>query len=183
MIEQVKKIGLVLTIAILFTIFVFATTNAIYERPDHSDFCNDKEPRSINKIDYENCDVPELYDCRGPPIYTYGDDGCPITVECDSCYEDYEIAQEKYESILFLISSIVGVMAILFGLYYRKKDNFWNLIESGFLIGGLISLFVGTQIYYDSMAKFLKPIVILIELIIVIMVTRKVIMKKNTSKK
>ena len=136
----------------------------------------EKIDQPLNK---EKCGevLPEALDCRGPVEYEYGDDGCPVSAECNTCYEEYDTAQENYNLILFLVSSIIGVIAILFGLYCKKKDSFWNLIKAGFMIGGLISLFVGTSIYYDDMGRFLKPITILIELIIVLMVTYRVIKK------
>ncbi|NQV08558.1 hypothetical protein HQ529_01750 [Candidatus Woesearchaeota archaeon] len=178
MIEKLKKLGIVLTIAILFTIFIFSLTSAIYPKPEYDDFC-EFSAKIAQPLDREKCGeiLPEEINCRGPVEYTYGEDGCPIEASCNSCYEGYETAQEKYNLVLFLVSSIVGVMAILFGLFYDKKGAFWGLAKAGFLIGGLISLFVGTGIYYDDMARYLKPLVIFLELFIVLLVTYRVIKK------
>jgi hypothetical protein len=180
MIDKLKNIGIVLTIAILFTIFVFAMTSAIYPGPDYLDYCN--ESFVIERpVDKEKCGeiMPQAVDCRGPIEYTYDEEGCPIEAKCNNCYEAFDKIREKHNMILFIVSSISGVAAILFGLYYNKKDLFWDLVRAGFLVGGLISLFVGTTIYYGDMARFMKPAVILVELLIVLLVTYKVIKKKK----
>ena len=178
-IDKVKKIGIVLTIAILFTIFIFAMTNAIYPSPNYEDFCSQEmitKPMPVN-----NCpDISyQVMNCRGQINYTYNESGCPITAVCDDCYKAYDVSQKEHNLVLFLVSSIIGILAILFGLFYSKDDEFWDLTRAGFLVGGLISLFIGTGIYYQDMGRFLKPVVILIELFIVLLVTYKVFKKKK----
>jgi hypothetical protein len=180
MIEKLKKLAIIITVAILFTIFVFAMTNAFYPRPEYDDFC--EEPAEIIKpMDREKCGdvLPETVGCRGPVKYEYDEEGCPIKAECDPCFEGYESARERYNLVLFIVASIAGIIAILFGLFYKKKDEFWEIAKGGFLLGGLISLFVGTAFYYENMGRFLRPAVILIELFIVLLVTYKVIRKKK----
>jgi len=176
--EKIKKIAIALTIALLFTIFVFAMTNAIYEKPEWSDFCDETR---VGRLPDPRVECPKLIeypDCRGKIDYTYDNDGCPIEAICNTCNIGYDDAREKHSLVLFIVSSIAGVMAVLFGLYYSKKDKFFELVKSGFLIGGLVSIFIGTMIYYDDMGRFLRPAIILIELIIVLAVTKKVVSKK-----
>jgi hypothetical protein len=76
--------------------------------------------------------------------------------------------------IFFMVSAVAGLGAILFGLFWRRNNKFWTIIKSGFLIGGLASLFIGTGMYYDEMGRFVKPIVIFLELAIVILVTYRI---------
>jgi len=180
MIEKLKKIGIVLTIAILFTIFIFAMTNAFYPMPQYEDYCN-VEMKIPQTLDREKCGeiLPQAIDCRGPIDYTYDDEGCPVEAKCNLCFEAFDEVTENYNLVLFLVSSIVGVTAILFGLFFGRKDAFWDLTKAGFLIGGLISLFVGTGMYYHDMARFLKPAVILAELFIVLLITYKVINRRK----
>jgi len=180
MIEKIKHLGVILTIGILFTIFIFAITNSIYPKPSLNHFCN-KSAKIEQPVDPEKCGkiMPQALDCRGPIEYIYDKDGCPVEARCNPCFEAFESALEKYFLILFITASISGVAAVLFGLFYKKKDKFWALIKNGFLLGGLICLFAGTIVYYQKMGRFLKPLVILIELIIVILVTYKIIKKKK----
>jgi len=179
MIEKLKKTGIVITVAILLTIFIFSLTSAIYPRPDYKDFCN-TTAKIQRPVDKEKCGdvMPEAIDCDGPVEYIYDVDGCPIEAKCNYCYEEYDLGRERYDLVLFIVSSIAGVLLILFGLFCKKKDEFWDLVKGGALLGGLISLFVGTSIYYNDMARFLKPIVIFGELFIVLLVTYKVVKKK-----
>ncbi|MFH1849436.1 MAG: hypothetical protein ABH879_04585 [archaeon] len=176
MIEKLKKIGIVITIAVLFTIFIFAMTNAVYPMPDYNDFCS-RAATIAKPLDREKCGevLPEAMDCRGPVDYEYDEGGCPVSATCNTCYNEFDRSMESYNMVLFLISSIIGVIAILFGLFYGKHNSFWVLVKGGFLLGGLISLFVGTSIYYQDMARFLKPAVILAELLIVLVVSYRLI--------
>ncbi len=132
-------------------------------------------------VSQKNCsDLVVLEECNGMVDYTYDEQGCPVSAECNNCYEEFDSAREKYDLVLFVVSSIFGLVAIMFGLFYKNKKNakFWDLTTAGFLIGGLISLFIGTGFYYEHMGRFLRPIVILVELVIVLVVTYKVIKKK-----
>jgi hypothetical protein len=101
MIDQVKKIGLILTIAVLFTVFVFAMTNAVYEDPEYSDYCKHEQKFPYNKPEAESCPRLEQIQCDGIVEYEYGDDGCPIESICNNCNEEYRNAEEIYRSVLF----------------------------------------------------------------------------------
>jgi len=158
--EKIKKIAISLTIALLFTIFVFAMTNAIYEKPEWTDYCDEPRPRKLPNTNVECPQFNDYPDCRGKVDFEYDNNGCPIAASCNDCNIGYDEANEKHNLALFLVSSIAGVIAVLFGLYYKKKDKFFELVKAGFLIGGLISIFIGTMIYYDDMARFLRPALI-----------------------
>jgi len=181
MLDKLKNFGIVAAIAILFTIFIFAMTNAIYPNPDYSDYCNNRvvKPQQIN---WNSCTNIPITNCNGNVEYIMDNNtGCPVDYTCDNCDEAYTQANSKHNFVLFLVSAILGLIAILFGIFAidnpKARKEFWGLTKAGFLLGGLLSLFIGTSIYYQDMGRFLKPIVILIELVIVILVTYKLVKK------
>ncbi len=177
MLDKLKSFGIVATIAVLFTIFIFALTNAIVPQPEYNDFCNYDNQKN-QRINWDECpNTNMLTMCDGEVDYILDENNCPIDYTCDDCGITYKNEQNKHDLVLFLVSSIVGLIAILFGLFCIKRTDYWTLIKAGFLLGGLISLFVGTGIYYDSMARFLKPIVMFVELVIILLVTYKIISK------
>jgi len=178
MIERLKKIGIVLTIAVLLTVFIFSLTNAIHPEPKYEDFC--QELARPVKLTVDNCaEVETPTDCKGRIDYQYGSDGCPTEASCNMCYDGFDKANEKYRLVLFIVASVAGVLANLFGIFYRKKDPFWMLVRSGAIIGGLASLFIGTGIYYSDLGRYVRPIVILAELLLVILVAWWAINKRK----
>ena len=181
MIDKLKNVGIVATIAILLAVFILSLTNAIYPNPEYDQFCNSTGPSPVGKFveRQEECKAVELpADCRGQIDYKYDSKGCPTEAICNNCYKEFDNTRKTYELVLFVVASITGLIATLFGVFYKKKDEFWTLIKAGLIIGGLLSVFIGTGIYYHDMGRFLRPIVIFLELCIVVLVTYTIIKKK-----
>jgi len=149
---DLRKIGIIFVIAALTAIFITVTSEAIYPNPDYNDYC-DIQP----KQDYE-------YD--------------------PECYGKLNEAQQKHDLILFLSNSILGGIAIIAGMLLPKK-NYHNIysptmhewVGTGLLFGGLIAIFIGTGMYFHNLGRYIKPIVIFIELVLVIFLSYK---KLNT---
>ena len=177
---DLRKIGVILAIAILFSIFTFATINAVYPQPQYDDYCTmygETKPY-IAPMDPSNCkrikgpsetESQTCFDQKGMITYRYDEFGCPSSWTCDFCQRDLNAANEKHAFIEFIISSIFALIALLIGLYLptRKSDlNEW--VGTGFMLGGLITLFAGTAMVYGELHRVIKPIIILAELLIVL---------------
>ena len=79
-----------------------------------------------------------------------------------------------------MVTALLGLVAIILGLYLPKDINSLNeWIGTGFMFGGLISVFIGTARYFQDMHKIVRPIIILIELILVILITYKKLKDKK----
>jgi hypothetical protein len=110
--------------------------------------------------------------------YKYDSNGCATGSYCDYCNVELEKAQEQYRLIVFIVSSAMALVAIGIGLILPVKKNPLNeWIGTGFLLGGLITLLIGTIRYYSDMTRVLRPIVLLIELGIVIFLAYKKLKK------
>jgi hypothetical protein len=180
MLEKVKKLGVVAIIAILFALFSFSLVDLISERPDYIDFCDEFEtPRKLAIA--ENCPIvdepseDQRISCReskGSVTYTYDGNGCSIGWECNNCRGLFEESSKEHRFIGFIVTSILGVLAILVGLYSKGKEEV-GWIFSGILIGGILSVAVGTISYFEDMGRFVKPIILIIEMALIIFIALK----------
>ncbi len=186
---DLRKIAIIFIIAVLYAILVQATIGAFYLSPEYDDFCRTKfygeRPLAVSDKsecpDYKQPTLQELEQCaeqRGFADYTYDANNCPIAYKgCNLCQNEYDAAREEYNLYVFIISSILALVGIAVGLYLPAKQDLNQWLATGFMLGGLISLFFGTMRYYEYLGRYLRPIVILIELIIVIYLAYKKLQK------
>ena len=181
---DLRRIAIIFVIAILYAIFVNAFIGAFYPAPKYDDYCKARyyapekavpipaEKTNIKCPDYNQPTQEELDTCandRGYPEYRYDNNGCAVEYKgCNFCQRDFDKANEKYNFVFFIISSILAVIAIGIGLYLPTKQSLNEWIATGFILGGLITLFFGTFRYYQYLGRYVKPFVILAELLIVI---------------
>jgi hypothetical protein len=183
---DLRRIVIIFVIAVLLAILVNATINAIYLTPKYEDYCKQKYypeiPRKIVEpyATCENYTAPtqaELNKCseeRGYPEYQYDVQGCVVSYTgCNFCQRDFDAATQKYNLNYFLLSSILAIIGIIAGLMLPTKNSLNEWIATGFMLGGLIALFFGTLRYYEHLGRYIKPVVILIELLIVIYISYK----------
>lgn len=188
MLDTVKKLAVIVTIAILFSVLTFSIAELAIEKPQYNDYCIfTPKPSTVpvsntcpdNAID-ENL-VQECYSGGGVVRYDYNNLGCPVDMRCDTCSADYDAAVSHFRLISFIITSILGLTAILVCLSLSPTNEILDWVFSGFTIGGLVSIFIGTISYFSDMNKFIRPVVMIVEIALVIWVALKV--KKNQERK
>lgn len=183
---DLRRVAIIFVIAILYAIFVNALIAAVYPAPRHEDFCRQKfypeKPYHVARAEvvcpkYKEPTREELDQCaeqKGFPDYLYDANGCPIEYKgCNFCQRDFDNANQKYNLIFFILSSVLAIVAIGIGLLLPTKNSLNEWIATGFMLGGLVTLFFGTFRYYEYLGRFVKPIVILVELLIVIYLSYK----------
>ena len=174
---DLRRIVVIFVIAVLFTIFVFSSIEAVYPEPRWDDFCGRGEmakPMMLERA--TNCtaiDVPSDYwenciDEEGRIDYRYDSNGCAISYYCNRCDGEWDNAREHYNMVIFIIATILGLIAIIIALYLPLNNEMNEWIGTGFMLGGLFVLFYGTARYFGDLNRFLRPILILAELLIVI---------------
>jgi len=171
-----------LAIAIMAALFVGLFIDAVYSAPEYDDYCNTSAyaPRSYPEKIYMNttqCYDPyfvyqeEVSACegeRGFAEFEYDEEGCQVFSECNYCSRDYNDANEKYNRNLFFIITPIAVAAIIFGLFYGME-----VIGSGFMFAGILLLIYSTGRYFSDMSKVMRVVVIGIELILLLWITKK----------
>lgn len=180
---DLRRVVIIFIIAVLFAVLANATIQAISPSPQYDDYCKNRfvpeKPMQDNNScpDYDQPSQEELDQCAnqgGSPEYDRDGNGCAIAYAgCNMCQQEYQDAQEKYNLIVFIISAILAFVAIMIGLYLPMERSISEWIATGFLLGGLITLFTGTIRYYQYMGRYVKPIIILVELIVIIYLAYK----------
>lgn len=183
---DIRKIPIILAIAILFALFSHALVDAIYLDPEYNDYCNESRYLYNNdkNITQEFCE-----DNGGKwSDYKKTNQNDPKGY-CNFnhyCQKEYEKVREQKSFVNFLILSIIGIIAITVGLIVPLNNKINDWIGSGLILGGLINIFIGTVEYYRQMGRFIKPFVLLIELLLVIFLAYKKLggwVNKKESKK
>lgn len=159
-----RKAVVSITIAILFTFFVFASIEAISQSPEYSDYCN----YTLQYPDRAELVQEEFEEQRQE-----------FEQKQRECQEEYELANEEYSFFVFLISGIISLIGIFIALKLPEKDDVMAMIATGLLIGGLITLFVGTIRGWEGLHIYLRPLVLLAELVLVIYLAYKTMSSKK----
>ncbi|MBU0756607.1 MAG: hypothetical protein KKF44_00950 [Nanoarchaeota archaeon] len=189
-----RRIIIIFVIAVLFSIFVNVSIDAFYNSPDYMDYCNNNErvmPKTIpnRQEDCKEMIVPsdkeeECQSNKGYITYTYDQYGCASGYYCETCQNDYDDAREKYGFVVFIISAITGLAAFFSGLNLPIKKNSVNeWVGSGFLLGGLFTIFIGTGRYFGDMGRTMRPFVIFFELLLVLYFAYKKLGDNSAKKK
>lgn len=189
MLESIKKFSIIIVIAILFAAFCFSIADVIFVRPDYMQFCPtvDMKTPAVVASDKmcKNITEPtdqEVQDCgmkRGMIEFKYDSQGCPTTYKCNLCSADYQDAMKGYNLNVFIIVSILAIIAIIFGMYMHAKTAVVEWVFSGILIGGIAALFIATMIYFGDMSRFAKPFVLIAEMALIIWVAVRTFTKAS----
>jgi len=181
-VEHAKEIAMIVGIAVLSALFLGLLVDALYESPKWEDFCEMgyyDRPMPM-KIEPQNCtyDYGDAYDqClrdEGEPRFKYADNGCQVFDECDYCSKEYRDEMEIYNRNVFFIITPIGVAFIIMGI-------FWSIqfMGTGFMFGGIFSVFYSTARYFSDMSKILRVVVIGIYLLILLLLGYVRLVKKR----
>ena len=184
---DLRRVAIIFVIGALFAIFVNAFIGAVYPSPKYEDFCKAKYfperpytapvKEGFKCPDYDLPNQEVLDKCandNGYPEYSYDGNGCPMKYTgCNFCQRDFNDATQKHNYYYFIISSVLALIGIAIGLWLPIKNSLNEWIATGFLLGSLFTLFFGTFRYYEHLGRFVKPVVILVELLLVIYLSYK----------
>lgn len=154
MIIHVKKYGIIALMAILFTAFSFSIVEVFDESPEYGDFCEIE--RAVMPLENRS----------------------DITKD-NLCYEGYEAAMKQHRMAGFIITAILGLIAVIAGMYATSKKEVVDWIYSGLLIGGIITITFGTMSYFRDMGRFVRPVILLAEMILIAWVALRTSNKKR----
>ena len=187
---NLKQTGLIVGIAILFAFFVYFTIEAIYPSPKYEDFCKNqyyREPIPVKQGMQVNCtnswETKEVQECsvnKGSPEFKQDVNGCDIFDKCNYCGKEHDEYNNKYQRNVFIITAIIGIIAIVFGLYFGIE-----FMAGGFLFGGIITLAYSTIRYFSrgNVDNWLRVIVLFIEILILIWIGYKKVVNRDKKKK
>ncbi|MBI4441696.1 hypothetical protein HY639_06000 [Candidatus Woesearchaeota archaeon] len=115
---------------------------------------------------------------KGQMKYKYNQYGCIEKYKCDYCSKPYTQDKSWYHFHVFWMSALFALIAIVIGIMLPTKNPINEWIGFGLMLGGLITLFVGTGRTIGELGKMWRPLIILAELILVIYLSYKKIKVK-----
>ena len=172
---SIKNILLGIAIAIVYAFLVGYGTNLIYNAPEYNDICKaryypsypDKafpEQRNCTFNAELNKQARECTEQGGNPVYDYNDKGCESSLTCDFCQKEFDEANKKYTRTIFIVSGVMGIIAIAVGALIFNIEA----IGAGLMGGGVLSLIYGNIRYWQNLNNWMKVIILAIALIVLI---------------
>lgn len=171
---SIKNIILGLAIAIVYAFFVGYGTNLIYNAPEYNDFCK------VRALAYPEKQYPIQVNCTynpdiqkqaracveqgGNPVYDYDNKGCESSLTCDFCQKEYDDANKKYTRTVFIVSGIMGIIAIAVGALIFNIEA----IGAGLMGGGVLALIYGNIRYWQNLNNVMKVIILALALVALI---------------
>lgn len=189
---DIRRILIIFVVAVLFAIFSFSLIEAFLPSPVYDDFCREegilRNPKSgpqfqktvpvdhvcpaYDDLARQKC----IVETKGEPMDDYDTYGCPVYKGCSTCNLKLRDAQNYHNFWAFVISSILGFIAVICGIYLpNAKNPLHEWVGTGFMLGGLGDVFFGTAQYFSELHRIARPIVIFVELVLVIFVAYKYI--------
>lgn len=174
---KVKENILAIAIAIILVLFVGYGINVFYTQPERSDFCK-KEFKDIQTE--EKCNQEE-----GKWTYYKEEIARPLegnrTGWCNQFYEcekEYDGVRDVYGRNVFVMSLVIGIIAIILGGVVLASES----VGAGILGGGVLITIYGTLRFWGDMSKYIRIIILGIVLFVLIWIGYKKI-ENNIKKK
>jgi hypothetical protein len=150
---NLKNLVLGIGIVIVFALVLWQGIEVFSPTPQWNDFCS--EPERIIRDP-----APEPMEARPLPDFK-------------ECQEEYEVARDKHSQIVFYISIIVAILAIILGLSTLSVEP----VGSSLIASGVWAILWGSAINWNNFATLMRFILLLLALIILIWLT----IRLNTS--
>ena len=180
-IESVKFYSTVILITIIASFLSFSFIGIFIVEPDYSNYCNDSyylhnpSKTTINCTEISSPTEAEINTCRannGEISYKYVD-GCATEFICETCQYYYTQAYSHFRLWNFIITSIIGLTLIIISIRYKIKKNTKSWFYASITLSSIVILTFSTISYFDELNRFMKPLILIIELGLVILIAKK----------
>ena len=186
---KIKETILGVSIAIIFVLFVGFGIAAFYKAPKYEDFCSrmmqperpyperiykETNATSCNRIEVKNYEFEQ--DCiskKGEVIYAPDENGCRVAKECSFCNKEFRDRMNVYNRNVFIVSGIIGIVAIIIGTILNLVS-----VSAGLFGGGVMTIIYGTVRYWSELADWARFIILGIALAVLIWIGYKKLNKK-----
>ncbi|MEX0933867.1 MAG: hypothetical protein WD003_01215 [Candidatus Paceibacterota bacterium] len=161
-------------ITILLALFFVVTAQLILEKPEYTDFCEERQVRIIPETQNECTEIggqwtEDRYIQKHLPVG--GIEPAPIQVEqkgyCDpdfTCRAEYQDAQELHERNFFIALVIFGTLTLIGSFIARPL----TAVAPALAAGGLLTLIIASARYWSYMQDYLQVIILGIALVALI---------------
>lgn len=170
--EKITRLALSAAIIIVLNLFFLYAINVFYPEAKYEAYCPREQVTVIPETE-EECVVEGGAWTEGPnqklmrplphieslPEVSYG--YCDLSY---TCAKDYENARALYQRNVFVARVVLGVLSLLVGFYLTA----YAPVSLGFLLGGILSLIIGTIGYWSEMQDYLRVVVLGVALAVLI---------------
>jgi len=188
--ELAKNIVLAISIVVILSMFLHYGFSTFKKAPLYEDFCNetyryqtkpviepyDQQMQRCGDV-YNGPEVQNCYQQKGNPTFKYDNlTKCDAFDTCDFCNTLFQEQNDRYQRNVFIITALVGIAAIIFGMYFGIA-----FMSGGFLFGGILTLAAGTIRYFAAghVDRYLRMIVLFVEILILIWIGYKKVVRKK----
>ncbi|MBX4212340.1 hypothetical protein KW787_02705 [Candidatus Pacearchaeota archaeon] len=186
---NVKNIVLGIGIFIVYMLMLGYGIEAFYPSPKYEAYCTGNEftyPKIPYGVTPTNCSYsPQLqqqeqacYANQGQPAYTYNDQGCPVSAQCNYCMKDFNDAQKSYSKVIFIIALITGIITLIVGFAILSVEP----VGSALMASGIGAIFYGSVRNWANLSDIWRFLLLLVSLVILIWIALR-INRVRTSKR
>ncbi len=175
---ELRKYGIILAVAVLFAIFAFAFAQAFIQPFTYPEECTEKNP-PVHRQQIECEEIPPVNESSCPGTLQPNYFTCTYDCTCFSLEQDYRAEQE---AIIFWIALILSAIAITVGLLLPQNNPVHEWVGTGFILGGILTLFIATGRYWSEMHQIVRPVVIALELALILWISYKKMLPNKKKK-
>ena len=166
-ISKAKTVLLAISIALVLAFFIGYGINTFYNVPKYEDFCEGSLIRKIITTEEDCLEAGGQWSVNPETDIVEG----KTTIEgfCNpdyTCRKEFEDAREKYQRNFFIISVILGLIAVVLGGIFLKLES----VSSGIMGGGILIMIFGTLQYWGNLADIGRFIILGIALAVLMWV-------------
>jgi len=149
-----KQVILAVSIAIVLALFIGISLETFYPSPKYEDFCDERaialktDPLIEDRLTQEDCE-----DKRGKWNPSDGRGYCDYDYYCR---KDLEDARKEHGKVVFIISIVLGFIALLIGWLGMKKEA----VASGVMGGGALTIIYGIIRYWQYAQDYLRLVIL-----------------------
>jgi hypothetical protein len=174
---NLKNLALGIGIIIVFGLALHNGIEAFYDSPEWDDYCGDViVPQNLDSkgefvaVTQEQCEEFEgaewnSYDGKVVPRPV--EEGKVVNGYCDyysTCQQNFEDAQDKHSWTLFIISIVVGVIAIIIGYTILSIEP----VGSALIGSGIWAFFYGGVVNWRNFGEIWRFVILFVILIVLI---------------
>lgn len=178
---DIRKYGIAIAVAILSAILIYSIADAVAPQVDY-DTCynNVRYGPDVPKMQASGCTNAVIDEAARDVCLSEGNayeerydvNGCIASYECNDCYRLQEEAREERNAVIFYVAVGLGLLFVVVG-FLLPLGTVHEWVGLGLIIGGVISMFIGTVSYWSDLARWVRPIVIALELAVLLVIVYK----------
>lgn len=169
--KNIKQKILSIAIAIVLVMFIAYGINTFFKSPKYEDYCNITPYPYSQNITEQQCTSsggkwnPNVYE---KPVPVAAGETVPAGY-CDqtyTCNNEFTVANEKYNRLVFIISGILGLICVIIGGVALTMES----VSAGIMGGGILTIIYGTLRYWgnlEDVGRFIALGIILTVLIFI----------------